>query len=158
MDYKRGCKRIANVVAIVVAIACGVLAGSLAIQWRDDAREFSYGEILDSLDEATKFLAHENNMTPREIIHLAANHENLPDGTSASEEQVRLAIEYRDAGKSFWEKLSLYEMMGMIALCGLGGAVAGYIGTWVVLWCGGFPFIRWLVRGFADEKPATFTK
>ncbi len=43
----------------------------------------------------------------------------------------------------------------MVVLSGLAGAVAGYMGTWVVLWYGGsaiFILVGGLILGFADKK------
>ena len=79
--------------------------------------------------------------------------------SSIIEDKERLENERK---KSFWYNLSTAELIGMVVLHGLGSAVAGYVGTWVILWYGGlalwygglaiFILVGWLILGFADEK------
>lgn len=156
MNYKRGCKRITNVVAIAIAVACGIIAVYLPIQLRNDAGEMSL-EKMEYYRETAWYegVPRQYGMSPEALLQLKKIDGKLPDGKSPAEavfQQTRRYIDYQ-LNKSFWYRLSKAKMIGMVVLCGLGGVVAGYVGTWVVLWFGGFVFIHWLVLGFADEKP-----
>lgn len=61
---------------------------------------------------------------------------------------------FENQRKKFWYNLTIAKLIGMVVLWGLSGAVAGYVGTWVILWYGSlaiFIFIGWLILGFRDE-------
>lgn len=159
MNWKKGFKRITNVVAIVIAVACGVIAVYLPIHWRNDATELSM-DRFSYFQEATWYeLGRRYGMSSDDYRQLQGKDVKLPDGKSPVEEfrlQFHRYIEH-ERNKCFWYRLSTNELIGMIVLCGLGGVVAGYVGTWAVLWYGGlaiFVFIHWLVLGFREDKPA----
>ena len=46
MNWERGFKRIIHVLAIVIAVACGVVAGFLPIERYDDSYTLNESELL----------------------------------------------------------------------------------------------------------------
>lgn len=157
MNWKKGFKRLTNVVAIVIAVICGVIAVYLPIHWRNDAGEMSL-ERMEYYREAARYDAvpRQYGMSPEAFLQLEKTGVKLPDGKSPAEavfQQTRRYIDYQ-LNKSFWYRLSTTELIGMVVLCGLGSVVAGYAVTWVVLWTI-VVFIHWLVLGFREDKPVS---
>lgn len=66
--------------------------------------------------------------------------------------------EVRKLQHSFWLNIYTENLEYLIVYCilaGLGGAVVGYLGTWLILWFGGlavYKLIRWFVFGFYEKK------
>ncbi|MCK4753516.1 MAG: hypothetical protein KAS75_08710 [Planctomycetes bacterium] len=64
-----------------------------------------------------------------------------------------------------WGKITFSGVILLAILAALGGAIAGYLGIWV-LWFGGIAiykfviskFIKWLVQGFRDDTPEQVEK
>ena len=145
VNWKKGFKRITLVLAIVIAVACGVVVGLLPIRRYDNAHTVSSGELL-------RF-----NLIAKEHYERSVEEDPLDKNESKSQRINRMIgknIEYQQK-KSFWYNLSIAELIGMVVLYGLGGAVVGYVGTWVVLWYGGlaiFILVGWLILGFADKN------
>ena len=147
MNWKRGFKRIIHVLAVVGAIAGGVSAGLEAYNEYDDARTRTVGRIERILFES---IAEEQYKKSVE--------EDPLDENESKNQRINRLIEEKfehEQKKRFWYNLSRAELIGMIVLFGLGGAVVGWIGTWVILWYGGlivFMFLRWLALGFREDK------
>lgn len=165
MNYKFGFKRIIYVVAIVITVACGVIAVYLPIQWRNDAGDIS-NDTFEMLNIAAKEgLARDYNMSYGDITQLILKDGKLPDGKSPGREINQTLTRTCESVRNdrFWYRLSKNELIGMVVLCGLCGVVADYVGTWAVLWYGGlaiFVFIHWIVLGFVDKnsKDSTMTR
>jgi hypothetical protein len=52
-----------------------------------------------------------------------------------------------EARDNFWVKIPKVQLAGLFVLAGVGGAISGYLVTWIVVWFGGsgiYRFIRWL--------------
>ena len=52
-----------------------------------------------------------------------------------------------EARDNFWVKLPKAQLAGLFVLAGVGGAISGYLVTWIVVWFVGsgiYRFIRWL--------------
>ena len=52
-----------------------------------------------------------------------------------------------EARDNFWVKLPKAQLAGLYVLAGVGGAIIGYLVTWIVVWFVGrsiYRFIRWL--------------
>ena len=182
MNWKRGFKRITHVVAIVIAVACGVIAVPLPFQWRNDVDKQQWYDAderwrniveksgmgpLEYLNLcAEERVAHDYNMSYSDITQLIVNDGKLPDGKNPRIEVnqiIRRNINdfseklEKQKKESFWYRLSTNELIAMVVLYGLGVVVAGYVGAWLILWYGGlaiFVFIHWLVLGFREDKPA----
>jgi hypothetical protein len=154
MNWKRGFKRISHVVAIVIAVACGVIAVYLPIQWRKDAGEMSL-ERMEEYRESARYDAvpREYGMSPEAFLQLEKTGGKLPDGKSPAEavfQQTRRYIDYQ-LNQRFWYRLSTNEFKGLVVLYVLGGVVGGYVVTYGVLWTIVL-FIHWLVLGFSENK------
>lgn len=169
MNWERGFKRITRVLAIVIAVACGGVAGFLPFQKYDDANTVS-------ADSNWRVLNLEKRIaTTKENIHVLGNM-NMDRDTQGADsslkqllmssiiedkerlenERKRQEVKENQRKKSFWYKLPKAKLIGMVVLYGLGGAVVGYVGTWVILWYGGlaiFILVGWLILGFADKNP-----
>lgn len=67
---------------------------------------------------------------------------------------AKQSAEIEELKRSFWINLSKEELVGLCIMVGLGGAVVGYVGTWLALWFGGlaiYKLIKWLILGFRDN-------
>jgi len=56
-----------------------------------------------------------------------------------------------EARDNFWVKIPKVQLAGLFVLAGVGGAISGYLTTWLVVWFGGlsiYRFIRWLAFCF----------
>ena len=184
MNWKRGFKRIVSVLAIVAAIICGLIAARLPVANQRDAQDsvasaqLQRQEISQLEEELIK--VEEAQQTPGKISKSyqkviewvkervgKSQTTDDPNQTPAiaisqsrraleSERNKFLALE-DEQKKNFWYNLSPARLTGMVALYGLGGVVAGYLGAWAVLWYGGsiiFVFIHWLALGFREDEPA----
>jgi len=181
MNWKRGFKRIVSVLAIVAAVGCGLIAARLPVANQRDAQDNvassqrHFQEISHLEEELEK--AEEMQQAPgkinksyRKVIEWVKERVGKSQTTDDPNQALTPAIiESRRAlenerkkyealeneqKKNFWYNLSTAELTGMVALYSLGGAVAGYLGAWVVLWYGGsiiFVFIHWLALGFRED-------
>ena len=155
MNWKRGFKRITHVLAIVIAIACGCVAGFLPFQeyrsgWKLDAQLVVRQPTEKDLSDFEKW-QQDNN-----VIIDPNSYCIVPDYTG-NQTLMSVCNDYPKRQRLiYWSNLPIVKLIGMVVLCGLSGAVAGYVGTWVVLWYVGlanFILIRWLVLGFREDKP-----
>jgi len=183
MNWKKGFKRITHVVAIVIAVACGVIAVPLPIQWRNDLDKLQWYDAdnwwhriefkyemgpLEYLNLCAKerVAADYNKMSYSDVTQLIAEKGKLPDGKDPGIEVNKIIKRNlndfseklaKQKNECFWYRLSTNELIVMVVLYGLGVVVAGYIGAWLILWYGGlaiFAFIHWLALGFREDKPA----
>ena len=141
--------------AIVIAIACGVVAGFLPLD------EYDYANTIGA-DAGFRIWHLEN-----ELLRAEEEWKPLVDSDLYNKRvaEVKKAVENErkkneffesERKKSFCYNLSRAELIGMVVLYGLGGVVAGYVGAWAILWYGGlaiFVFIHWLALGFREDKP-----
>ena len=66
------------------------------------------------------------------------------DNTEAVTSCIKALNEARD---NFWVKIPKVQLAGLFVLAGVGGAISGYLVTWIVVWFVGsgiYRFIRWL--------------
>ncbi len=66
------------------------------------------------------------------------------DNTEAVTACIKALNEARD---KFWVKIPKAQLAGLFVLAGVGGAISGYLVTWIVVWFVGrsiYKFIRWL--------------
>ena len=66
------------------------------------------------------------------------------DNTEAVTSCINGLNEARD---NFWIKIPKAQLAGLFVLAGVGGAISGYLVTWIVVWFVGsgiYRFIRWL--------------
>ena len=66
------------------------------------------------------------------------------DNAEAVTSCIKCLNEARD---NFWVKLPKAQLAGLYVLAGVGGAIIGYLVTWIVVWFVGrsiYRFIRWL--------------
>ena len=169
MNLIRGFKRITRVLAIVIAVACGIFAGFLAVQQYDDANTVRANPFSRVLYLEKRIARTEENIRVLGNMNMDKDAQGadssikqslmssvIEDKKALDNERKRLKVLEKEREKRFWYNLPIAQLIGMVVLCGLGGAVAGYVGTWVILWYGGlaiFILIGWLILGFADEKP-----
>lgn len=63
-------------------------------------------------------------------------------------EAVATCIEsLNEARDNFWVKIPKVQLAGLFLLAGVGGAISGYLVTWIVIWFVGrsiYRFIKWL--------------
>jgi len=159
MNLIRGFKRITCVLAIVIAVACGIVAGFSPVQRYHYARA-NWWYLDDPLvirPPTEKDLAEFEKWQQGNKVIIDANSYVIDPDSSIKQTLMTMCNNYSEnQRKRFWYNLPIAKLIGMVVLYGLGGAVAGYVGTWVILWYGGlaiFILIGWLILGFADEKP-----
>lgn len=174
MNWKRGFKRITNVLAIVTAIAFGCIAGLEAYNEYDDAHITSshfrlwqlendlakaeeFNRIIDKMGTSPAAQCYNEMIADRDSnsLDFPVQQDILKCKEAIENERKKIEVLEKERKTSFWYNLSIAKLVGMVVLYGLGGAVAGYVGTWVVLWYGSlivFMFLRWLALGFREDK------
>ena len=159
MNWKRGFKRITHVVAIVIAVACGVIAVYLPIHQHRYALANWWGnnDPLVIKQPTEKDLADfEKWQQDNKVIIDPNSYCIIPDSTNDQTLMTVCNNYFKSQREAFWYNLPTAKLIGMVVLCGLGGVVAGYVGTWAILWYGGLAIvvlIHWLILGFREDKP-----
>jgi hypothetical protein len=155
VNVKRGFKRITLVLGIVIAIACGIIVGFLPVQQYRYARANWWG-VNDPLvirPPTEKDLA-EFEIWQQDNKVIIDSNSYVIDDTHSSNKQTLMTVcnnYFENQRKRFCYNLPIAKLIGMVALCGLGGAAAGYLGTWVIIWCIGYIPIRWIILGFTKD-------
>jgi len=163
MNCKRGFKRITFALAVVVALASGIIAGMVP------CTEFQTARSLWGLDdpfvvqkpseqELQQFNAWKKKMeimSASYVMPLKAV-EN-PDSHYARSLPTLMELRetiLRNERAKWWNGLSKSKLVGLVVLYSLGGLVVGLLGVWVILWFGGlaiYKFIKWLILGFCND-------
>ncbi|MGD2095693.1 MAG: hypothetical protein PVH77_11865 [Phycisphaerales bacterium] len=159
MNLMRGFKRIIHVLALVIAVVCGIVAGSKPVQKYHYARTnwwYLDAPLVIRPPTEEDLVDFEKWQQDNKVIIDANSY--VIDPHSSSEQTLMTVCNnyFENQRRKFWYNLPTAKLTGIVVLYGLGGAVAGYVGTWVTLWYGGlaiFILISWLILGFADEKP-----
>lgn len=149
MNWKRGFKRIIHVLAIVIAVACGIVASFWSYE-----EVYANARTLDIL--YPKGIAEEDTEKAKESITemTVKNDMNMVDFVDM---MMKDKEELGHPGRLVYKNLEppRSELIGMVVLFGLLGTVVGWIGTWVILWYGGlivFMCLRWLALGFREDN------
>ncbi len=188
MNWKRGLKRIVSVLAIVAAVACGLIAARLPVarhrqaqnsiassqrNWQEISRleeelakaeemQQTSGKISKSYQKFIEWIKERTGKSQTTDDPNQALTPAISESKRALEnERKKYEALENERKKSFWYNLSTAELTGMVILYGLGGVVAGYLGAWAVLWYGGsiiLVFIHWLALGFREDESANKPK
>lgn len=149
MDWERVLKKTTHVLAIVAAVACGVIAGSLPFKKYERAHTVSESALW-LWDEHRSGRLSAEEMEKKETAILRTERvaeQQMKDRKKRrtkefpnKQQEVEEILEYRRQ-TSFWYNRSTAELTGLTVLYGLGGAVVGFIVGWVVLWYSGLYFV-----------------
>jgi hypothetical protein len=157
MNWKRGFKRITHVVAIVIAVACGIIAGFSPVQQYRSACSSSWrlkAQLVIRQPTEKDLADFEKWQQDNKVIIDPNSYCIIPD---SADDQTLMTVcnDYPERQRFiYWKNLPKIKLIGMVVLYGLGGAVAGYVGIWVIWYIGlaNFILIRWLVLGFREDK------
>ena len=158
MDWKRGLKRITHVLAIVIAVACGLIVGFSPAQQYRYARANWWGanSPLVIRQPTEKDLADFKKWQQDNKVLIDFDYYHIVSDDAHGQTLMTVCNGFFEMQrKRFWYNLPITKLIGMVVLYGLGGAVVGWIGAWVILWYGGlvvFMFFRWLALGFREYE------
>ena len=106
--------------AIVIAVACGIVAVCLPVKWRKDAGEVIYEkeQVLYLSEIAEYEVAQRYDMSADDYHQLIEARGELPDGKRAIAELNRKygMIVENQRNNIFWYRLSRNEMIGMVGI------------------------------------------
>lgn len=163
MNWKRGFRRITLVLAIVVGLLsafCAVTIVTTEYKTRQQVLQNTRFDYLNKYGIETiekkyglKFLPDEPTKAEVDAYKTELEKRRMElknKRTLSSQELLELwpdTEELLDLEKGFWVNLSTAGFVGLCVSIGLGAAVVGYCGIWLIYY-----FVEWLIRGFADDK------
>lgn len=149
MNLRRGFRRIAIVLAVVVAVICASLSVSTIYEDRYWAQEKLRWERIHLQREQKRYKEHlEVKQHPQKEEEVAMAMPGMPfrpRRVKTEAELKQLEAKVKELEKGFWVTLSSRAFVGLCILAGLGGVVAGIVGAWLL-----YLLIKWVVRGFYD--------
>jgi len=152
MNLRRGFRRVAIALAVVVAVICAGLSASTVNEkhhWAQEHLRMEQGRLQREQEryrrniEAKQRPQQEEKVVPpfREPYRPYSFEPKVKTEAELRQMEARL----KELEKGFWVTLTVWAFVGLCILAGLGSAAAGCLGVWLF-----YVLIRWVVWGFYD--------
>ena len=150
MNWKRGFRRIAFVLALAVAIACVGLSVTFVLDVHDDAQfylQWKKDNYLQSYSTALDELLTESDPTTINVPEGFVLEKTEPDFQAYKQEKQEAEAEIKKMESGFWVNLSKSGLIGLCVAGGLAGAIIGFVVVWFI-----YRLLEWLTLGFATTQ------